>query len=300
MKELLLYFIIAFVLFFAVETHAFVVVSPPQSLSVSARVGTDPGSGGGGNNGGGGYLIPTSITFKGRAYPFSKIYLLKDGQLILTSMANLDSKFLFTLNNGLDTGNYLFSLYSEDSLKRRSTLFNLSLFITEHTTTTVSGIFISPTIAVDKSTVKQGNSLIISGESTPMAEIILSIFSLYTQREIFKSVQADANGTYLYNLDTSFMNYGQYQIKSKAYIDGEISSFSPIVGFAVGFSNIFIKPKECSLIADLNKDCKVDLVDFSILAYWYKKENPPIRVDLNKDKKVDIIDFSIMAYHWTG
>jgi hypothetical protein len=44
----------------------------------------------------------------------------------------------------------------------------------------------------------------------------------------------------------------------------------------------------------------VNLVDFSILAYWYLKPNPDPKVDLNSDGIVDLVDFSILAYYWTG
>jgi hypothetical protein len=42
------------------------------------------------------------------------------------------------------------------------------------------------------------------------------------------------------------------------------------------------------------------LIDFSIAAYWYKRPSVPENVDINSDGKVDLIDFSIMAFHWTG
>jgi hypothetical protein len=52
--------------------------------------------------------------------------------------------------------------------------------------------------------------------------------------------------------------------------------------------------------ADLNKDNKVNSVDFSILlSYW--KTKPPFRnacADINKDNKVDSVDFSIMLSQW--
>jgi hypothetical protein len=54
---------------------------------------------------------------------------------------------------------------------------------------------------------------------------------------------------------------------------------------------------------DLNCDKKVNLIDFSILAYWYKRpltKEAKQKVDLNGDGKVDLVDFSIMAYYWTG
>jgi hypothetical protein len=51
---------------------------------------------------------------------------------------------------------------------------------------------------------------------------------------------------------------------------------------------------------DSNGDGRVNLVDFSIAAYWYKRANPPASADLNGDGKVDLVDSSIMAFNWTG
>ena len=50
----------------------------------------------------------------------------------------------------------------------------------------------------------------------------------------------------------------------------------------------------------MNKDSRVNLVDFSIAAYWYKRSTPPPSADLNGDGKVDLVDFSILAFYWTG
>ena len=70
-------------------------------------------------------------------------------------------------------------------------------------------------------------------------------------------------------------------------------------GSGIIISPIIPTPTKCNGKADLNHDCKVNLVDFSIMAYWYGRANPPASVDLNGDKKVNLIDFSIMAYYWT-
>ena len=75
------------------------------------------------------------------------------------------------------------------------------------------------------------------------------------------------------------------------------------MSFIVGDTNTLASIPTATSAAtkgDLNNDKKVNLVDFSIEAYWYKKKNPPANVDLNHDGKVDLIDFSIMAYYWTG
>ncbi|HBZ36322.1 MAG TPA: hypothetical protein DEO26_01140, partial [Candidatus Veblenbacteria bacterium] len=75
---------------------------------------------------------------------------------------------------------------------------------------------------------------------------------------------------------------------------------SKVVTFVVADSNITQPIPHDITKADLNDDGRVNIVDFSIAAYWYKRLSPPASVDLNTDGKVDIVDFSIMAYNWTG
>jgi hypothetical protein len=36
------------------------------------------------------------------------------------------------------------------------------------------------------------------------------------------------------------------------------------------------------------------------MAYWYNNEAPPALIDLNKDGKINLSDFSILAFNWTG
>jgi hypothetical protein len=52
-------------------------------------------------------------------------------------------------------------------------------------------------------------------------------------------------------------------------------------------------------IADFNRDGYVDLVDMSILLYWYGHTGPEIiPYDLSNDGQVDIVDASIVLYYW--
>jgi hypothetical protein len=255
-------------------------------------------SGGGGGGGGGGYVPPvTSVVFSGRAYPKSTVTLLKDAQIAATTIAGSDAMFSITLS-GLSGGNYIFSIYAEDNKGIRSSLLTFPVSVTSGATTNVSGIFIAPTIAVDKSEVKRGDDIAIFGQSAPNSEITISVSS---GEEFFNKVKADSGGVYLYNFDTSPLEMGQHFTKSKSALNGEVSSFSKAVSFAVGTKNVLAQlPAKCSAKADLNGDCRVNLVDFSIAAYWYKRPSTPKTVDLNGDGKVDLIDFSIMAFYWTG
>lgn len=61
----------------------------------------------------------------------------------------------------------------------------------------------------------------------------------------------------------------------------------------------------CTRKGDLNNDCKVNLVDFSIAAYWYRRQLigaiiATEKQKLSGDSKIDLTDFSLIAYYWTG
>ena len=237
------------------------------------------------------------MVFSGRAYPKSTVTLLKDAQIAATTIAGSDANFQIN-TSGLSAGNYIFSVYSEDNKGIRSSLLTFPVGVTFGVTTNVSGIFIAPTIAVDKSEVKRGDNIAIFGQSVPNSEITISVNS---DEEFFGKIKADNNGAYSYGFGTSELETGQHFTKSKTVLNGEISPYSKAVDFAVGTKNVLVQMSgKTATKADLNTDKKVNLIDFSIAAYWYKRPSPPASADLNADGKVDLIDFSIMAFYWTG
>jgi len=228
------------------------------------------------------------------------VTVLKDGQKAITTIAGPDAVFDIALT-GLAAGNYIFSVYGEDSKGRRSTAFTFSIEINKGATTNISGVFIAPTIDVDKSQVKRGENVVIFGQSAPEAEVTIAVNS---EEEFFEKTRADENGIYLYNFDSSVLAKGNHYTKSKAMVAGGVSSYSEVIGFVVGDKSI-IKAAPGFLKGDLNNDNRVNLVDFSIAAYWYKRPiSPELELKeaerLNGDDKIDLVDFSIMAFYWTG
>ncbi len=254
------------------------------------------------SGGGGGAPIPvtTGVNFYGFAYPDSEVTLLKDAQIAATAEANSNASFALSLS-GLAAGNYMFSLYSEDHQGRRSALFTFPVYISQGATTNISGIFIAPTIATDKSQVRQGENISIFGNSVPGATVSININS---DKEYFRHIVANDSGFYSYNFDSSLLEKGDHLVRSKASLNGEISSYGESVSFRVGDTNI-AAPDETAVSqtsdkGDTNNDGRVNLVDFSVAAYWYKRPSPPSHVDLNGDGEVNLVDFSIMAFYWTG
>lgn len=51
---------------------------------------------------------------------------------------------------------------------------------------------------------------------------------------------------------------------------------------------------------DLNGDCRVDMIDLSILAYYFDRSGPEIkRYDFSGNNLVDLFDVSVMMFYWT-
>ncbi len=273
-----------------------VVALADEVITISATVGTGGGSNSGGGGGGGGsYTIPTGITFSGKAYPLSTVIVLLNAQEVIRTIAGPDAQFSVSLNS-LNPGSYTFSILGEDSEGRRSTLFTFPILITQGATTTVSGIFIAPTIDIDKIQVKKGENLTIFGETVPGSQVTISVHS---DPEYLFTVQSNTQGLYQYVLDTATLAIGSHETKSKSRVSAsELSSYSNVLGFLVG--NTTVANDGACKRADINCDGRVNLVDFSILAFWYKKVSPPAKVDLNNDNKVTLVDFSIVAYYWNG
>ena len=83
------------------------------------------------------------------------------------------------------------------------------------------------------------------------------------------------------------------------------SIFSNTLGFIVGDKdspfNRSPVPGVCNKNGDINNDHMVNIVDFSILMYFWNQKNSKNKCsDVNADGTVNVFDFSIMLYWWTG
>lgn len=239
-----------------------------------------------------------SATFSGRAYPNSTITLLKDATIIATTRVGSTASFDLRVDSLLP-GLYLFNLYSEDSEGNRSALTPLPITAAAGVTTAVSGIFLGPTISTDKEEVKRGNPITVFGRSVPESRVVITVNS---ETEQVFDAKADKDGIYSHTFTTEDLELGNHSTHSRAALGSEVSVTSRSVAFRVSTKDVVrskTKPG-CPIRGDLNNDCRVNLVDFSIAAFWYKKAKPPAHIDLNGDGQVNLIDFSIMAFNWTG
>jgi hypothetical protein len=174
--------------------------------------------------------------------------------------------------------------------------------VTDGAMTSVSGVFIAPTIDLDKSAVKHGDPIAVFGKTAPRTPVTIVVHS---DGELVEQVASEADGTYLRYVGTAPLAFGDHTAQAYAGTSAGLSPLGSTLGFTVGTENV---PRAGSAVpaggcrtADVNCDRHVDLVDYSVLAYWYQRAGTlPDGVDLNGDDVVTLTDFSILAYYWTG
>ncbi|MFZ2682352.1 MAG: hypothetical protein WAZ14_04655 [Patescibacteria group bacterium] len=280
--------------------------SEVSSVPVAAGGGGAGGSGGGGGGGspgpvdGGTEAGDNLVTFAGTAFPRGRITLLKDGEFALDTEAASNGTFEMALT-GLSTGTYNFVIYGEDTAGHRSAVRTFRVAIASENITNISGIYLSPTLSLTKSQVKRGDSISIFGQTAPAS--LVSIF-LDGQTVDLIETSADEAGKYSYSLPTQALRLGNYTVMSRSSGLAGQSDFGTPQTFTVADENVPVID-ETYLKGDLNEDGQVNLVDFAIAGFWYKRELSPAfsikeQNHLNGDGRLDLVDFAIMAYYWSG
>lgn len=275
--------------------------------------GGSTGGGGGGGSGedsgstaGGGFESTDApyrsgdgrVDITGHAFPNSEVTALVDGKVTITKRADNQGLYSITIDQ-IARGAYTFGVYAVDAKKVKSSTFSTSFTVTGARTSTLSNINIAPSVIVSPDPVDPGKTLTASGYAIPNAKVTIenmkdgSTASLKTL-----TATSDGNGFWSITIDTNGFTSGTYKIRVKSALeDGSVvSSFSNYLLYGVG--QAAVKPRN----ADLNRDGKVNLVDFSILLFWWNTDggtsNPS--ADINADGKVSLTDFSILLFNWTG
>ncbi len=273
------------------------IVATSTEISVTPVAGSgQPGSGGSGGGGGSSNQM-ANVVFTGWTFPGGLVYIVENGVIIGTTQSRADGSFEFS-KQSLAPGNALFSLYAEDRTGERTGSVSLSATLKAGETTRFDNIILPPYASTNKEMVKQGDPLTIFGRGVPNTTVLITIDEL---PGVSLPALTNDQGYFSTILQTDKIIPGTYTTRSTLKFKETISPFSRLVEFKVGDTTIDRKPplKQCG-IADFDCNGRVDLVDFSILLYWFDKPKPPEEIDLNHDGGVNIIDFSILMYYWTG
>lgn len=255
------------------------------------------GSSGGGSSGGGGSSEPlgdTQINVVGLAYPSRTVNILLDTQTVGSVKASSLGRFEFATDASPGTASLGF--WSTDAAGTRSITLNTTFDVTQGAITNISGIILPPTIKVKNQNVNPGDIVLVSGQAIPSASIELHV----NNSEIIEKTTSDAQGSWSINLDTAKLKIAEHTLRVRS-LTGTAplitqSSFSSAIQLFVGVDGQVTTP------SDLNRDAKVNLIDFSILIFWWGTNagNSSPSADINGNGKVGIEDFSILLFNWTG
>lgn len=268
-----------------------------EDLDVTAVVAGAPAPGGGGSSSGS--QTNATVVISGFSFPSAKLTLLKDGAVSTTLFANPDGTFQITINN-LNFGNYQLSVYAEDPTGNISSPHTLNVAAFGTQPYVYSGIVLPPTLSVNPNLIQIRSSFKATGYSAPNS--LVSVFTSDGQN--LGSATAGSNGYYEV-IAPGTLPAGVHSLRAQATLNGINSFYSRPVQILIYTGptpppGIPIPPAHLGLCVDYNKDRRVNLIDFSILLFWFGKTSPPDTIDCNDDGLIDLKDFSILMYFWTG
>ena len=261
------------------------------------------GAGGGGGGGGGGAgrtgggqveLGETQVNITGRAYPNSTVNIILDTENIGTVRTNNNGDFEFL--TGSSPGTATLGVWAEDRQGTRSVTFNTTFDVTQAAITNINNVLLPPTLRLSAQEVDPGDVVTVSGQSIPNATVEVEV----QPSGLTLETESGNNGSWELELDTALISIAEHTIRARTLTGTPPlttnSAFSRSLQLFVGVDG---QPTSNS---DLNRDGRVDLIDFSILIFWWGTDggnsNPP--ADINGDGIVNLADFSILLFNWTG
>jgi hypothetical protein len=237
------------------------------------------------------------VTITGFTAPRSAVTFLVDGKIAKTATAGGNGEYTVILDL-IARGAYTFGVYSTDAARIKSSTFSTSFTVTGARASNLSNIIIPPSILVNPDPATAGAPLTISGYTIPNATVTIENEreGSAASRRVLTAL-SNSSGAYTVSVDTGGFTNGTYKVRAKAVqASGLQTNFSNYTLYGVG------QAANRPLNTDLNRDGKVNLVDFSILLFWWGTaggdSNPP--ADINSDARVNLTDFSILLFNWTG
>lgn len=260
------------------------------------------GSGGGGSSGGGSggrggqdrELGATQISVVGQAYPGQTVNFLLDTENVGSVRADRTGRFEFATD--ANPGTVTLGIWALDSNGTRSITLNNTFDVTQGAVTNVAGVVLPPTLRVPNVTVNPGDLVPVSGQSVPNAQVELHV----NDSELVETTTANQDGAWSLSLDTGRLRVAEHTLRARSITGNppltSQSGFSSALQLFVGVDGQVTTP------SDLNRDGRVNLIDFSILIFWWGTDggnsNPP--ADINNNDRVGLEDFSILLFNWTG
>ncbi len=256
--------------------------------------GGTSGGGGGGSGGGSVNLGDTQVSISGRGYPGQTVHILLDAKEVSTVRADIVGKFTFATN--ASAGTVTMGFWSLDIYKNKSITYNTTFDVTQGAITNVNSVLLPPTISIDKASFNAGDTVTFTGQTIPNTKVEVHIDA---SDKIISTISA-ANGVYSIPFVSAGLSNKNHTARARFILgDGILttqSSFSTTLQLSVGVGGKVGTP------SDLNRDGGINLIDFSILIFWWGKDpsGSSPSADISANGRVGLEDFSILLFNWTG
>lgn len=233
------------------------------------------------------------LQISGLAAPYTYV-IINDGSVVLGTAYTGQDGYYSRLFTGIPGGTHSMSFYGIDQEDRNTSTISVDIDTPVYQRTTLTDQLLSPTIQVDDTLITPGEAIYATGSAAPNTTV--NIFTDSPLRSY--STTASSSGDWSYTIsDSGSYTPGDYIVYTMAQTGvGLQSIFSPAILFTI--SGTSTGGSSCGDISegDLNCDASINLVDFSILMYYWGTDSEA--ADINLDGSVDLTDFSIMMYYW--
>ena len=255
------------------------------------------GTSGGGSGGGGGSSSrpgDTEISVSGTAYPGRTVNILLDTESVGSVRATANGRFEFATD--ASPGTATMGFWSTDVNNVRSITFNTTFDVTQGAITNITGVVLPPTLSLSTQRPNPGDVVRATGQAIPSALIELHV----NNSEFIATTTSNTDGQWSLDLNTAQLRVAEHTLRARSVTqNGQLrtqSSFSTALQLFVGVDGRVTTP------SDLNRDGKVNLIDFSILIFWWGTNagNSDPSADISGNGRVGIEDFSILLFNWTG
>jgi hypothetical protein len=219
-----------------------------------------------------------------------------DSENIGTAQSNSSGAFTFATEAA--PGTATLGIWANDVSGTRSVTLSNTFDVTQGAITNLNDLVLPPSIKVSTANFNPGDTITVSGQAVPNARI-----DLYIDRNVNTPVatgQSAANGAWSIQYNTTRLSTNEHTLRARSVTGTPPlttqSGFSSTVQLFAGVDG------KVTSSSDLNRDTKINLIDFSILIFWWNTaggdSNPP--ADINGNGRVSLEDFSILLFNWTG
>lgn len=263
-----------------------------EATATPAGTGPQPPSGGGSGGSTG------NLAVSGFGPPSGIATIVLNGSTIATEPIDPTGNFYALLTN-LPTGNSRLSIYATDRHGRNSAWYDTRTTIINGQQQSITDALLPPTLTLDPKVLSRGTDIVVTGSTYPHSHIQIDS-TAGGPKNIQLTTSSNTEWDFSTTLPTHTLPPGSYLLSATATVNNQTSNKSLPAQFWLDVPPDLPPQAGIGYCGDYNRDNKINIIDFSILIYWFGKDTVPADVDCNKDSIADLVDFSILVYYWTG